>query len=124
MGCDPPKTNHGNAAKKRRRGEAMAFQSGKSGNPRGRPKGSFGGRIQALATLDRLMARSKNKKMLEKTMQEDFDDDPMGFFKSVIMPLLPKESKVQVDHDGIVEWKSLLEAFPKIEASGTASGEE
>ena len=35
------------------------FQPGISGNPRGRPKGHFGGRIQALAALDRLLARKK-----------------------------------------------------------------
>ena len=89
------------------------FEAGKSGNPKGRPKGSYGGRIQALGELDRLMARGKNKKRLAKTLQEVFDNDPMGFFRSVIMPLLPKESKVAFDHDGIVEWKSLVEAFPK-----------
>jgi hypothetical protein len=84
------------------------FVAGKSGNPRGRPKGSYGGRIQALALLDRIMAQSQRKRKLEAAMITEFEKNPMLFFKSVIMPLLPKESKMQVDHDGVIEWKSLL----------------
>ena len=84
------------------------FKSGVSGNPKGRPKGTFGGRMQALAVLDRFMAKGKNKKMLSEALEKEFQDDPSKFFKNVIMPLLPRESKLQVDRDGIVEWKSLL----------------
>ena len=90
----------------------MKFEPGKSGNPRGRPKGSYGGRIKALALLDKIMARKRNQADLERAIEESFRKDPMGFFKTVIMPLLPKEAKVDVEHDGIVEWKSLVEAFP------------
>ena len=38
----------------------------------------------------------------------------MEFFKTIVMPLLPKEAKVSMEHDGIVEWKSLVEAFPRV----------
>jgi hypothetical protein len=38
----------------------------------------------------------------------------MGFFRSVIMPLLPKESKVAVDREGVITWRSLI--------SGEAAG--
>jgi hypothetical protein len=97
------------------------FDTGKSANPRGRPKGAYGGRIQALALLDRLMARNKNKKLLEKAMQDLFVKDPMGFFKTVVMPLLPKESKVAMEH-GVIEWRSLLEAgAPRAGESGERS---
>jgi hypothetical protein len=84
------------------------FKAGASGNPRGRPKGSYGGRIQALAVLDRLMAGKKKQYALRRAMGQEFDRDPMKFFKTVIMPLLPKESKVAMDHDGIVMWRNLL----------------
>ena len=87
----------------------MKFQAGQSGNRNGRPKGSYGGRIQALALLDRLMARSKNKKLLVADLQKEFEKSPSRFFKTVIIPLLPKESKVAVDHEGVIEWRSLLE---------------
>ncbi len=91
----------------------MKFEAGESGNPHGRPKGSYGGRIQALAGLDKLLARKKNQKALIAALERDLQKDPVRFFKTVIMPLLPKESKLAFDHDGIVEWKSLLETFPK-----------
>ena len=86
----------------------MAFRAGQSGNPKGRPKGSYGGRIQALAELDRMMGRGTNKRLLARALQEEFRKDPMGFFRSVIMPLLPRESKVALDHDGVIQWRSLL----------------
>jgi hypothetical protein len=86
----------------------MPFKAGQSGNPKGRVKGSYGGRIQALAVLDEIMAHSQRRKKLAQAMIDEFDKNPLHFFKTVIMPLLPKESKMQVDHDGVIEWKSLL----------------
>ncbi len=93
------------------------FEAGKSGNPRGRAKGSYGGRIQALAVLDRLMAKSGNRKLLAVALQKEFKEDPSRFFKSVIMPLLPKESKVAVDREGVITWRSLISG-ENSEASG------
>ena len=86
----------------------MQFQPGQSGNPRGRRKGSCGGRIQALAVLDRILAKSKNKTMLEEELEKEFSANPVRFFKTLVMPLMPKESKVDVGHDGIVLWRNLL----------------
>ena len=84
------------------------FQAGQSGNPRGRPKGSHGGRIQALASLDKLVARKKNQKALIRALEADLQADPVRFFKTVIMPLLPRESKLAFDHEGVIQWRSLL----------------
>lgn len=86
------------------------FEAGQSGNPVGRPKGSYGGRIQALASLDKLLARPKNQQALIKALEKDLQVDPVRFFKTVIMPLLPRESKLSFDHDGVVQWRSLLGA--------------
>ena len=86
------------------------FEAGKSGNPRGRPKGSYAGRIQALAGLDELLARKKNQRALIRALEADLQKDPVKFFKSVIMPLLPRESKLSFDHEGVVQWQSLLGA--------------
>jgi hypothetical protein len=85
------------------------YEAGQSGNPRGRPKGTFGGRMQALATLDQLMARKKKQRRLIDALDAEFEKNPVGFFKTVIMPLLPKESKVALDQSGILEWRSLLD---------------
>jgi hypothetical protein len=92
----------------------MKFEAGESGNPSGRPKGSYGGRIQALAGLDKLLARKKNQQALIAALEKDLQKDPVRFFKTVIMPLLPKESKLSFDHDGIVEWRSLLGVTVKL----------
>ncbi len=84
------------------------FVVGQSGNPRGRPKGAYGGRIQALATLDQILGRKKNLVALEKALEAEFKKDPVRFFKGIIMPLLPKESKLELDRDGVIRWQSLL----------------
>ena len=86
----------------------MLFEAGQTGNPRGRPKGTCGGRVQALAELDRILARSSNNRLLSEVLQKEFRADPLKFFKTVILPLLPRESKLAMDRDGIIEWKSLL----------------
>jgi hypothetical protein len=88
----------------------MRFQAGQSGNTNGRPKGSYGGRILALASLDKLLARKKNQKALIAALEKDFQGNPVRFFKTVIMPLLPRESKLSFDHDGVIQWRSLLGA--------------
>ena len=72
----------------------MQFESGQSGNPKGRPKGSYGGRIMALASLDKLLARRKNQRALIRALEADLQANPVRFFKSVIMPLLPREAKL------------------------------
>ena len=85
----------------------MKFAAGVCGNPKGRPKGS-GGRAQALVLLDKMLARKANKRDLMTALQTEFAKSPIAFFKTIVMPLLPKEQKLAVDHDGIIEWKSLL----------------
>jgi hypothetical protein len=101
----------------------MKFEAGESGNPSGRPKGSYGGRIQALAGLDKLLARKKNQQALIAALEKDLQKDPVRFFKTVIMPLLPKESKLSFDHDGIVEWRSLLGVTVKLKDGKLVSEE-
>jgi len=66
------------------------FQRGNRGGP-GRPRGSLSGRSQALSILDKIFAKESNIKKLEKGLQDEFDSDPVKFFKSFGMPLIPKE---------------------------------
>ena len=98
----------------------MSFEIGESGNPAGRPKGSHGGRIMALASLDTLLAKKKNQKALMAALEKDLLKDPVRFFKTVIMPLLPREAKLSFDHDGVIQWKSLLGVLP-VETAASAS---
>ena len=91
------------------------FASGKSGNPTGRPKGAVGGRARALVELDKMLGQKENAELLAEKLEADFREDPVRFFKTVVMPLLPKESKVDVG-GGIVRWQSLIEAGPSQDA--------
>jgi len=100
----------------------MKFEPGKSGNPRGRPKGSYRGRTRALMALDKMIGNKKSEAKMIRAPEKYLDDKPLEFFKTIVMPLLPKEAKVDVEHDGIVEWKSLVEAFPKVGPKGPKEG--
>ena len=88
------------------------FQPGNSVNPAGRPKGSVGGRAQALMLLDSLMAEESNKEKLRAAMQASFDQNPMRFFRNVIMPLLPRDVMLKLGEEGVIKWTSLLDTFP------------
>jgi len=101
----------------------MSFETGESGNPNGRPKGSYGGRIMALASLDTLLAKKKNQKALMAALEKDLLKDPVRFFKTVIMPLLPREAKLSFDHDGVIQWKSLLGGDPVGDPADTTDGQ-
>ena len=89
-------------------GGVMPFAGGKSGNKRGRPKGSVSGRAQLVAVIDRICKRSKNLAYLDRKYSAILRDDPEKFFKEFVLPLLPKDAKSLGETDGIVEWKSLL----------------
>ncbi len=104
----------------------MSFEAGKSGNPVGRPKGSYGGRIQALAALDRMLGKKKNQVVLTKALEEEFVKNPVRFFRNIVMPLLPRESKLKLDEEGVVQWRSLLGGEPggqRSEGRGQEYGE-
>ena len=109
----------------------MPFEKGKSGNPSGLPKrnrghqpGAVSGRTQALKVLDGVLGKSKSKRTKTKALETYLKDHTIEFFKTIVMPLLPKEAKVSVANDGIVEWKTLVEAFPKPAVPATPPAEE
>ena len=92
----------------------MKYQAGQSGNMGGRPKGSVGGRTLALASLDKMLARRKNQRALISALENELQGNPVRFFRTVIMPLLPREAKLSFDHDGVIQWKSLLGGEPVV----------
>ena len=100
------------------------FQPGQSGNPRGRPKGHYGGRIQALATLDRIMAKKANRARRAEALEAEFEKNPVAFFKSIIMPLLPRDALVTLQRDGAIRWQSLLGVAEATLAQAAAAGQE
>ncbi len=50
------------------------FQPGISGNTRGRPKGSVGGRAQTLAALDRLLSKEHNQQTIYDALEKDLQN--------------------------------------------------
>jgi hypothetical protein len=38
--------------------------------------------------------------------------DPVWFFRRIIMPLLPKEASVNIEHSGVIEWRLLSNTPP------------
>ena len=72
------------------------WKPGQSGNPSGRPKGQTGRGI-ALAVLDQMLKTTPNQRLLKIRLERSFREDPVKFFKTIVMPLLPKEQLVVVD---------------------------
>ena len=89
--------------------EEGKFKPGQSGNPKGKPKGTQGGRMQALGALDRIIAKEDNLRRIEDALEEALQKRPLWFFTNIIMPLLPKETKgVLEGGDRVIEWRSLV----------------
>ena len=97
------------------------FRPGQSGNPAGRPKGCLGGRALALQTLERVLADPKNQADLAQAIQQAFSADPMKFFRTIIMPLLPQDVKIRMAEEGAIQWVSLATTFPMKSAEPTGN---
>lgn len=53
------------------------------------------GRRRVTEMIDMLIGDGTNIETLRKALQEKFEANPIQFFKEIVMPLLPKESKVE-----------------------------
>lgn len=84
----------------------MTFELGCQPGP-GRPKGSLAGRAQAILTLDTMLARAGNQQKLDAALQEYFDENPIRFFKQLIMPLIPQNVRLELAQQGVTPWGSL-----------------
>lgn len=90
----------------------MPFKPGQSGNPAGRPKGTKTGRVHALGELDALLSEEEALETLREGFQKALENDPVWFFRRIIMPLLPKEATLSFQNDGVFEWKLLSDTIP------------
>lgn len=84
-------------------------------------KGRLGGRAQALKTLDRVMAKEKNQENLANALQAHFDEDPIRFFKQIIMPLLPQDVKIKLSEEGGFSWMTLPDMIRMKASSNSTS---
>lgn len=98
------------------------FGPGNCANPIGRPKGSVGGRQRALMILDEIVNDPSNVEALRQAMVNAFIEDPMKFFRQIIMPLLPSEAVHKIQQEPTtVRWVSIMESVRMREAAEKAS---
>lgn len=73
------------------------------------------GRRAVLAWLDEILAEEGSKAKLKKALRDHLDKHPIKFFREIIMPLLPKEARVEMAAQGKVVWMRIRDAFPEPE---------
>ena len=71
-----------------------------SPNPAGKPRG--GGRVGCLRLLDELLNENETQEKLTAALRKMLDSDPIGFWRSIIQPLLPKEVGLTIGSAGDV----------------------
>ena len=105
------------------------FKPGQSGNPRGRPSGTVGGRTRALQILDEVSNREDNAALLAQAMDAAMKKNPLAFFLKYMAPLLPKEALLRVENtasNSCGPWVSMVEVmrYREIERRAKEAGLE
>lgn len=79
----------------------MPFTKGKSGNSKGRPKGSGGGQYKSklLELWWKVFEETDGEKLLRKLAEEDFVE-----FLKLGIRLMPKEDHVDVYYNRFADW--------------------
>ena len=84
------------------------FQPGGPGGP-GRPKGSVGGRAQAIALIDQII--SENADDLRAALLQAFKKNPVSFWTRYGFPLVPQALVAKVETAPATHrWQTLLDA--------------
>lgn len=78
----------------------------------GRAKGAVGGRAKALQLLDRILGEDRVQAAMAKAVRKAVMEDPMRFFRQIIMPLLPQDVKVKLGEEGAMSWVRISTMFP------------
>ena len=69
----------------------------KKGNPGG--KGRVSGRTKALRLLDDVLSEADTQKTLSEALRDYANTKPIDFYKSIVMPLLPKNVNLNASGD-------------------------
>ena len=91
----------------------------------GRPKGSVGGRAQAIALIDQII--TDNDDELRAALEKEFHESPVKFWQRYGFPLVPTALVAKVETaPSCGPWITLLEAarFREIEKRAQAAGLE
>jgi len=92
---------------------AHRWQPGQSGNPTGIQSKTYHGRARALKELDRLLEDEKHLGAIRKALSRYILTSPLRAFKTLIMPLLPKEARLELGEGGpTVVWQSFFDTLP------------
>ncbi len=94
------------------------FQPGISGNTRGRPCGSLGGRAQALAALDRMLSKECNQQAIIDALEKELQADPARFFRNTVVPLIPRSIREAPPPDANDDWLPLARRPPSVPPPG------
>ena len=97
------------------------FQPGISGNTRGRPRGSLGGRAQVLAALDRMLSKECNQQALIDAIEKWLQADPVRLFRDIVVPLLPRATREVPPPDANDDWLPLDRTPPSVAPLGICS---
>lgn len=88
--------------------EPVRFIPGGAPGP-GRPKGSVGGRAQAIALIDSII--SENGDELRAALEKEFHKSPVKFWQRFGFPLVPQALVAKVETAPATHrWQSLLDA--------------
>ncbi len=99
------------------RDAAGRFGVGNVGGPGGTP-GKKRGRGRALEVLDTMLEREEVLEELHAALLEEFHRDPVKFFVRLVVPLLPRDSKLEVASTGPVEirWTGLVDQLDEADS--------
>ena len=89
--------------------EAHFFKPGQSGNPLGPRKGFQAGRQAAVALLDEILSEHETKARMKAALRAYILQRPVAAFKTLAMPLLPKDVRVDVASQRVVVWRSFMD---------------
>ena len=90
----------------------------------GKPKGALGGRARTLMLLDRILGEDRIQREMERSLREAILEDPVKFFRTIVMPLLPQDVKIRMAEEGAIQWVSLATTFPMKKAEPTGNPRE
>ena len=88
------------------------FQPGNTVGAAGRPKGSVTGRSKALKMLDEVLGEEDVQRAMKAALRQFFLDSPVKAFRRLVLPLLPRQMKLDVAEPITIVWKSLLTQPP------------